>query len=1177
MQNTAIGKALSRSRNALTTKMLLVMRMTAFLLILFFQASAFTESAAQVTLKESSATLEKVLKTIQAQSSYDLVFDKALLQAKAKPVTVNVTNVPVKEALDKVFAQQELLTYSLSGKIISVMERRVNPAMMPLKTEMATIDVRGKVTDENGKPVVGASVQVKGGNKGTATDENGFFVLTGVDEKATLVISAVNIETREVPVNGRQELNLVAKVKVSQLEDVAVSVNTGYQQLKPNEVTGSVVVITKQQLDQRVAPDIISKLEGITNGLVFNKDATTGNNQLRIRGESTLFGYTEPLIVVDNFPYDGNINEINPNDVESVTILKDAAAASIWGARAGNGVIIISTKRGKASNPLRVELNANLSITNKPDLFYSPLISSSDFIDIETFLFNKGRYIADLNDINLKAVSPIVEILQNRKLNLITAADSVNMINSLRGNDWRNDFLGHIYRTSVMQQYHLNLSGGHSRVSYYFAGGYDRTNQNVIGNHSSRISLNSTLNFKPSKIFDFNVNLGYVEGAAVSNGITSIPNLYPYSSLMDANGNELSIPQHRQKWEDTISARGFPNWKYYPLQERNFQDNKTRSYTTRMATALKILLMRGLSLNLGYQYYRSITETNNLRRDESYYIRNNINRFAILSSGNFIGSNYPLGGELNVSNNNQTSHNGRFNLNYDLTLGAHRISAIAGLEVREAKNAGSSSRFWGFDESTGSFVHPNLFLTYPIYPVGSSVLSSPQASYTGGVNRFRSYFGNLNYTNNDRYSIYGSGRFDQANIFGAQTNRKGTPLWSAGAKWDINKENFYKLKSIPELALRVSYGYNGNISPDLAALVTLQYQNGTLYTNLPFAEINNVPNPELRWERSGQLNIGLSFATIGKRISGNVEFFSKKGKDLIGTTPIDPTTGISRMKGNFSDMRSHGIDISLQADILRGAFRWSTQVIVNYAAEKVSRYDFKAASGQYLNAYKGDVIPLVGYPVRSIFSYKWAGLDPLTGDPLVYLGDTLNRSYTSATANAVKLSDLEYTGRFIPPVTGSVTNHFSYKGFSLSFNVAYKIGHYFRRGSIFYSAFSANGWRDGHSDIAIRWRKPGDENITNVPSFNYPDNSSVTKDLFYNNSNILIEKADHVRLQFVNLNYTFTPAALKKLHLQGLSLYFYANNLGILWRANDKGIDPDYPYLNYPPSKSYSFGLRASF
>lgn len=1177
MHLTAFARAFS-CRSGLTHKWLRVMKLTAIILLSACLTATAKSGAQRISLHEQNAELTEVFKSIRQQTGYLFVYDVDMVK-QAKRITVHIENASLEEALNACFKDQPL-SYTIVEKTIVVKKKlpKDDATIPELTNEPPPIDITGRVVDSTGTPLPGASIRVRGTKLGTTTDANGNFTLKGVDENAMLEISFSGYRMVTVRANNTNALATVV-LKVDVRETDAVIVNTGYQQLKPNEVTGSVVVITKEQLDQRVAPDIISKLEGITNGLVFNKAVLDGKNELRVRGESTMFAYTEPLIVVDNFPYEGAINDLNPNDVESITILKDAAAASIWGSQAGNGVIVITTRKGKANQPLRLEMNVNTTITEKPYLFQTPIIGPSDFIDLETLLFSKGKYGSTLNSVGMTVVSPVVEILDQRRRGIISAADSASRIDALRRNDWRNEYLKHVYQSQVSNQYQVNLSGGSSKINYYFSAGFDRTKASAIGNSSNRITFLNQTSYRPIKNLEIQVGLGYAETTSTPNGINSgiIPNQYPYMRLTDDNGNYLSIPQRRAIFEDTIANHGFLDWKYYPLRERELKDVRHKDYVTRVSTAVKYTLIKGLNIDASYQYMRSNTIGRTYVNPKSYEIRNYLNRYAIVTNGNYTGSNYPEGGRLDVSNSNILSHNGRVKLDYSKKWGFHAISSIAGFEVRENKTEQFNAKYLGYNDENGSFIIPtNSFTTYTTYPSGSGTIageSGPSIYYSGTIRRYRSYFANASYIFNDKYGISASARLDQANLFGVKTNLKGKPLWSVGAKWDISKEKFYKFGGLPNLSLRVTYGYNGNVSPDLAAIVTLRYQGNASYTGLPYSVISNVPNPELRWEKTGHLNIGVNFSSKNSRISGSLEYFRKNGVDLIGSTPIDPTTGVSTVDGNFSNMQSKGIDLSLNTINLDTKIKWTTSFIFNYASEKVTRYDVPTTGIR--DAFKGSVKPVVGYPVRSVFSYRWAGLDPLTGGPLIILGDTINRSYSNATINAVTFKDYVYNGRYNPPIVGAVLNRVSWQGWSLTFNVTYKLGHYFRRQTVQYVNVGNASWDLIHKDFLLRWQKPGDEQFTNVPSFVYPISTSEPgRTIFYENADILIEKADHIRLQFVNINYSLPSLLIKRLKLQRIDVYFYANNLGILWRANKLKIDPDYPYLNYPPSRTYSFGIK---
>ena len=1179
MVRTVHGKMLYVLQRPTLKKLLTAMRLTILLLVTGC-LQAWAGGAQTISLSLKNAPVEQAFRAIEKQTDYRFVYTKEDI-AKANHVNLQVNNGSLADVLNLCFKDQPI-TYILNEKYIVVKNKLEKDQNVRQAHEDPPIDIKGKVLDETNNPIEGVTVSVKGTKKSTLTDANGDFFLHDVDANSILVFNSVNMEALEYGVKGATGFVMHLKAKITALGDVTVTpINTGYQVFKPNEITGSVTVITKQQLDGRIAPDIISKLEGITNGLAFNKDPKTGNNKLRIRGESTIFANANPLIVIDNFPYDGDINNINPNDVESITVLKDAAAASIWGVQAGNGVIVITTRKGKVNQPMRLEANTNITISGKPDLFYSPQLSPSSYINFESFLFNKGYYSAALSDPGKKAVSPIVEILNRRKLGQISANDSAMQIDRLRGNDLRYDMLKYIYRKPIYQQHQVNFSGGNARMNYYFSTGFDNDISSIIGKSSSRFTINSSSTFTPLKFIEFKIGYIYTENSSTNNGITVIPGIYPYMKLVDENGNENSIPQHREIFEDTIASHNFLNWKYYPLQERYLSNSKSTSNDTRLVAGLKLTILTGLSFEFSYQYEHSAQKGKNITSPQSYFIRDRYNSFAILNNGNFIGSNYNSQqlnrGQLNSSDYDLIGHYGRASLNYIKNIrNKHSITGMAGFEVRQVSTESNSTRLYGYDDATGSFVVPNLFSSYSVYPsMNSASIDAPGSglSSTGTLNRFRSCFGDIGYTYNSRYTLWGSGRLDGSNYFGVNTNQKTVPLWSTGFKWDISKEAFYKFSGIPNLSLRLTYGFNGNLNREIAAITTVQYLNGAIYTGLPYAVINNIPNPELRWERTAHLNFGFDFSSKNDRVSGSIEYFKKRGSDLIGDAPVDPTTGISQIKGNFSAMDSKGIDFRIGIKNISDRFRWNVVFNLSYAAENVTRYDVSPAALSYLNAYSL-IIPLVGKPLYSLYSYRWAGLDPLTGDPRVYLNDTLNKDYTSTTINNIKINNLIYNGRYNPPITGSVFAGLSWKNFNVNLNFSYKLGYYFRRSSINYTSLS-NGWQNGHQDYDLRWQKPGDEIVTNVPSLSYPFSS--TRDDFYNNSDVLIEKGDHIRLQFINVSYDFDKLLFKRLSIKSIRVFLYANNIGIVWRANEKDIDPDYPYLSFPPSRTFSLGMKVLF
>lgn len=1183
MQNTAIGKALSRSRNALTTKMLLVMRMTAFLLILFFQASAFTESSAQVTLKESSATLEKVLKTIQQQSAYDLVFDKALLQAKAKPVTVNVTNVPVKEALDKVFAQQELLTYSLSGKIISVTEKKPSTAIEKFGDMLPTnIDVKGRILNEKGEPVE-ASVVVKGTPRGVTTNDKGYFQINGVDENAVLVISGLSIETYEVKIAGRNDLsNIIVRIKNITLEDVAV-MNTGYQQISKERATGAFTKVDRQLYNYRVSTDILGRLDGLTNGVLFDK-RDRDNVRIQIRGLYTLNeNVGKPLIVLDNFPYEGDLSNINPNDVRDITVLKDAAAASIWGARAGNGVIVITTKQGEANQPLKISFNSNVTIGGKPDLFSLRQISPAEEIELEKFLFSNSFGFADtLSPVKLP-FTPVYEILFRQRRGDISPATAAAQIDALKTIDTRNDFLQYVYRRPVHQQYSLGLSGGGKNMRYYFSVGYDKNANDQAGSTSKRITLRSQQTFTPISHLHATIAVNYTindnrtdnMGGYFSAGLGTRP-FYSYARLADANGTPLTLDHtYRGGFTDTAGQGRLLSWKYRPLEELALRDNTIESQALVLNTNIRYDFTSFLNAEFSYQYQRNEGANRNYYDPASFFARDLVNRFTLFS-GNTVINNIPIGGILDVLHQNIRGISGRGQINYNQRFGTrHSVTALAGAEFRENHSYSNQSRLYGYNNRLG-FGNVNYQTQYIDY-FGNPSFIDPGISLTDLRTRFVSYYGNAAYTYKDRYTFSLSARSDATNLFGVNINNKRKPLWSAGLKWKLSGENFYKIRVLPDLNIRATYGFNGNVNNLVSALTTIMYQSASSnpVLNVPTAVFDNSLKPNLRWEKVRTFNVGIDFGFAGKRVSGSIDYYLKKSTDVIGSQPLDITTGLSFQSTNSANITGRGIEINVNSLNMQSAtFKWQTNFNFNYSSFKVTKHLQPEPTLDKGFVSDGNrIVRIENYNPYSVVSFKFAGLDPLNGDPIGVIDGKLTKNYDSIVMLS-PFSGQVVHGSAVPLFFGNILNSFSWKGVTLSTNISYQLGYYFRRNTLSYtSMYNTYGYRT-HIDYRDRWQVPGDEKRTTVPSQVYP--AVANRDIFYANSEATVEKGDHVVIDDLRIAYSFARKSSRLSFLQGVSLFTYLSNLNlVIWKAARNGIDPRYS-SGIPPSKAFSIGITVN-
>ncbi|MES2329275.1 MAG: SusC/RagA family TonB-linked outer membrane protein [Bacteroidota bacterium] len=1172
-------------------QILLMMKLTATLmLIACLTASART--SAQVNLTEKKASLEKVLQLIKKQSGYTLFYDYELVKQKGKPVDIEVKNVPVEQALHQVFLNQ-ILTYEITGTTILIKEKEIPKNADPaISGTPPPIDIHGIVKDETGKPAQGVAVKVKGTNKGTVTNDNGEFVLTGIDVNATLEFSAVNLQAFELKINGKNELAVTLKNKISELADVSItSVNTGYQQIPKERATGSFVQIDNKTLNEQVGTNILSRLNGVTSGLYFNVGKSNSNPQnttnISIRGLSTINGPLDPLIILDNFIYEGSINNINPNDIESVTVLKDAAATSIWGARAGNGVIVLTTKKGRFNQKNKVEFNTDIIIAGKPDLYYLPQISSSDYIDIEQNIFNQGYFNSQIsNTSNRPALTPAVEVFLKRKSGLISASDSATQINALKAIDSRAQYDKYFYQQAITQQYSLNLRGGSNNIAWLLSGNFDRT-VGSLKDQFNKINLRFNNSYRVTKNLTVDAGVYYTNNKATS-GMTNPSTItinnrqVPYLSFADANGNDLAISKYRNGYIDTVGAGHLLDWHYYPLQDWKHNVSTTTSQELVANLGINYQIINSLKLNVNYQYQRQWGTNQTLSDLQSFYARDLINNFSQINystgSVNYI---IPTGNILRYSYSDLSIQNLREQLNFDKVWGQHSISAIVGNEIREVINSGNSVGYYGYNSDPLSFGAVDFRNTYKtIIPANfQNIPNSPVVLPTTDY-RFVSLYTNFAYTYKQRYILSGSLRKDASNTFGLNTNDKWNPLWSAGIAWDITKEKFYNFSGFSYLKLRTSLGYSGNVDVNKTPLPIASSGSSNPITNFPYQLISTINNPSLRWEKSKQWNIGIDFATKRQRILGSIDYYNKKGTDLYGQIALDYTAfGLSnQVTKNVASMEGQGIDISILSKNIDRTFKWTTNFLFNYNTSKTSAYYTPAANTAYTLLQGGNSIyPVIGYPLYSIAAYKWGGLNSV-GDPQGYLQGKLSTDYNSITQSANKYGldsgQIVYIGPSNPTIFGSLINEFSYKGFSISFNISYSLGYYFRKPSFTSNALINNGY--GYGEYSQRWQKSGDELVTNVPAFvytNYPQFSA--RDNFYQFSQINVLKADNIKLQYINLGYSFDGSKVR-LPFERLQVYFNAANLGIIWRANKYGIDPDYP-SSFPPSKTFAFGIKAIF
>lgn len=1042
----------------------------------------------------------------------------------------------------------------------------------------------GKVLSQRDSlPIAGAVVSVQGSKTAVSTNALGSFTVPVSGDDVVLTIQHIGYEPQNLAIKILQNKDVTVYLEMTYqiMQEVEV-VSTGYQQLPRERATGSFATVDKELFNQQVGTDILSRLPAITNSMVMDNGRLL-SGQMIVRGLSTISGPKDPLIVVDNFPYDGDITNINPNIVESITVLKDASASSIWGARAANGVIVITTKSGQFNQPTTLEFNSNLMLGAKPDLGYIRQMSSNDFINVEQELFSRNFYNSQINAANRPVISPVVDLLNKVRNGELSEEQGQQQISALREIDVRDQFNQYMYKPSVNQQYFLSAHGGTGKFLWTSSAGYDHNKDN-LGSSYQRINLRFRNTYRPIDNLSFTTGLYYTQSQNASgrtgySGVSMRGSFFvPYTQMADAQGNPLAVPRTwNQSFIETAGDGKLLDWNYYPLTDWKHQISDRKVSDILITSELNYQLINGLNAIVSYQYERQVGLNNSLADENSYMARNYINSFAQIINDN-VDFIVPVGGILDKSNSVLTANNLRGQLSFDNTYEKHNISAITGAEIRSANIDSHQVRYYGYNPNNLTTGNVDYRRAYPSF-IGGGANFIQDSQHLGQTDtRFVSYFANAAYTFDNRYILSASGRRDASNLFGLKTNDQWNPFWSAGLAWKVSNEQFYNSGFFPYLNLRATYGFSGNIDPSMVAVNTIIYQSAvSIYNGLQVAQFNNYYNPLLKWETSKMFNLGVDFRLKNDRLSGSVEYYHKKGENLFGTSPVDYTTGVPpSMLRNVASMKGAGWDIELKSLNIDKLFKWRTILNFSIYRDKIIDYEVnRTLARQYVIASSVPISGIKDHPVYAIYAYKWAGLDPDTGEAQGYLDGEISKDYNNITGTGTKVEDLEYFGSAIPTRYGSLINVVSYKDLSLQVGVSFKFGYWFRRSSINYTDLF-NNW-NGHSDYAYRWQNPGDEAHTDVPVNPYTTNSN--RDAFFNGSSVLVEKADHIRLQYVNLAYDlkFPNSIYNKTN--AIQLYFNINNIGLLWKATDLDIDPDFNIgaNNLVSPTNYALGIRARF
>lgn len=1012
--------------------------------------------------------------------------------------------------------------------------------------------VTGAVTgiDDN-LPLPGVSIRVKGTQIGTQTGGDGKYSIKVPGTNSILVFSYIGYVSQEVPVGTRNTISISLGTDAKQLGEVVV---VGYGTQSRKSITGAVTRIGGDAVSNIPVPSLESAIQGRAAGVfVEAQNGKLGQGiKIRVRGSSSISAGNEPLYVVDGLPITTDnlsnsggstspLADLNQNDIESIQVLKDASASAIYGSRASNGVVIITTKKGKVG---RTNVNFNTYYGWSKPTNQRKFLNSEQYVTLLRQAAAGGA--ADLVAAGEFSDEQEVFDYVDATLNYYSAGNDDYKTYKVNTN-WQDE----VIQSAPVQNYNLTFNGGTEKTRFYISGTYNDQKGFIISNRINQYNIRTNLENKVNDWLNIGANLNFVRtlnkrlpGDNAFANPYQITALSPITPAIDPRTGLISgslDPETGEPNED------FPVYFNPVLSARNAYYN-TLVYRNLGNVFGEVKLLPELS-------FRTEVGADVLNQNEdSYYGRLNVRN---IGTPNGFGASYHTS-VLNINTNNF------FQFNKTLAE-AHKIDAVLGTSYQMQRTNINSAQGQQFPSDAYKMLTSAADITSG---------SSSETQYA-----LLSYFTRVNYSYNDKYLLSVSGRIDGSSRFGEDNLYGFFPAASAG--WILSEEDFLKNNAvISNLKLRASYGITGN--SEISNFASKGLYTAYSYSGIPGSRPTQLANPDLKWETTSQLDLGLDFGLLNGRITGEFDVYDKRTKDLLLNIPVPGTSGFTTVYRNVGKLRNRGIELNLTSHNLRGEFEWSTNA--NFS---INRNKITALNGQPISGSSGVNRAMEGYAIGVFYIPEYAGVNPDNGDALYYkntvLQDgTLDRTKTNNYGEAQRI----VAGNPNPKFIAGLNNSFSFKGFDLSVLLQATYGNKIYNGAgIYMSANGSNGFDNQTEDQMNAWKQPGDQ--TDVPQAR----------LFLGNgadiSTRYLSSGSYLRVKNVTLGYNLPKELLSKLRLQSLRVYATGINLATI--TNYKGWDPEvnsddfassttsgninqgYDFYSAPQAKTITFGVNVGF
>lgn len=1184
-------------------------RLRDYLLLVFaLVAMPLSAVAQRYSASYHAEPVEQVLQDLQQRTGYDFVYQKQVLSG-LPDVTCQCTDLSLGALLHCVLLDHCGLAYEISGKTIVLKRAAGHHA-----TQQRKATVSGTVVDANGEPLQWATVKIKGTGTGATTDTNGHFQIFTERQRLTVEVSYLGFNSATRTILAGHPAKIILHADDKSLDEVVV---TGYQVLNKRSLTSAVSTAKMKDLERTDMSSLDQMLEGkIPDLLVNNNSFEVGvAPKIRIRGTSTLIGNREPLWVVDGIvvqdPVEispeelndpdyvnriGNaIAGINPQDIERIDVLKDAAATAIYGTKAANGVIVVTTKRGYEGKPV---VSYNFSMNYKVRPRYTDhsvdVMNSKERVQFSRELLQDHYQFPYL--MTTVGYEKSVQDLYNGAITYDEFQKRVSA-DETRNTDW----FKLLCHDALSTQHTASVSGGSSKSRYYASMGYDNEEDVIKANANERYTWSLNLDNTFSKLLtaSFTFNGYHQRRSYYQDQIAPLNYAYTTTRTLPVYQDNGEYYYYQRKQSDGSL------YNYNILNElaNSYNHQKVNSMT--FTTNLRFTFTDWLTANAILSVTNSNTDLENWWGERTWHI-------ATLRGAEYgatidypSSSTCPVGGELNRTSVTNRSYTARFQVDANKFFGGddqHNIYATFGVEANSAKYRSYASTQRGYFRDRGetfvSDIDPTIYTSYASWAMGNV-----PAIVDDLTNTLSTYL-SVTYAYKQLWRVNLNGRVDGSNKFGDRSNDRFLPIWSVSGSYDVG--HWINAKWIDYMTAKASYGFQGNMLDTESPVMTIHKGTYNSYYNENMSTINSHPNPDLKWEKTNSINLGLDMSFFDHRLEMELSVFYKKTSDAFMNKRVSSVNGVSSYVINGGDVTNKGYSFDITATPLRTRdFRWSVSTSLS---KIVNSLDSRPASQTYeLSDFLNGTALVEGQAVNTFYSYRFLGLSPVDGGPLIddyYNNQEALRGLTKYDTYTTVLSA---SGKREADIQGSLTNTLRYRQWHASVVLGYSLGAKTRLFAMYGSKATGGYGSDIYSeknysrDYLNRWRKPGDEKTTNLPSIISQSSSAYYKyngvwtymsdaaevnpigDNYwemYDYSDIRVVSADYLKLQSLSLTYELPGNILDRMGLQRLALTLSAYNLFTICDPALKGQTPTqggFSTIQLSDRPSFSFGLNVQF